>query len=253
MLIDERRHLIAECVISRGSATVADLSKAFGVSLVTIRSDLEALEQQGTLRRNRGGAVTNPAARFAPAFQERSSVNRSAKKAIGKAAARLIQDGDWVLLDAGSTTLCAADHLKNRHLTVAVNSVYSANKLVDAPGVDLILIGGLLYRPSLSFVGTLASAHLEQFHFDRLLLGVNGVAASGLSMNNCVEVDVKRMMISCADQVIVLADASKLGLKSLARIAPLQCVHTLVTEASASQDVLNALQEAHPSLEVLLA
>jgi DeoR/GlpR family transcriptional regulator of sugar metabolism len=253
MLIDERRHLIAESVLARGSATVAELSEELGVSLVTIRSDLEALEQQGILRRNRGGAVTNPAARFAPAFQERSSVNRSAKETIGKAAAALVQNGDWILLDAGSTTLYAVDHLKGLHLTVAVNSIYSANKFVDSLTIDLIQIGGLLYRPSLCFVGKPASAHLGEFHFDRLLLGVNGVADSGLWMNNCVEVGIKQKMIDCADEIIVLADASKLGHTSLARIASLRCVHKLVTDASASQDTLGYLLEVHPSMEVIIA
>lgn len=253
MLVNERRHLIAEAVISRGSATVAELSGEFGVSMVTIRSDLEALEQQGMLRRNRGGAVTHPTARFMPAFQERSSVNRSAKQAIGKAAVGYIENGDWLLIDAGSTTLCAVDHLKHLQLTIAVNSVYSANKLVDAPDVELLLIGGFMYRPALCFVGEIASAQLAQFHFDRLLLGVNGVAETGISVNNCIEVGIKQTMIDCAQEVIVLADGTKLGMKSLARIAPLHRIHKLITDKSACPETLNQLREAHPPLEVIVA
>ncbi len=253
MLIDERRHLIAEAVLERGAATVVDLSHQFGVSHVTIRSDLEALEQQGMLRRNRGGAVANPIDRYTPAFQERSSVNREAKQAIAKTAAHRIQDGDWILLDAGSTTLYVADHLMQRQITIAVNSIYSANKLVEAPNVDLIQIGGLLYRPSLCYVGKLAACHLDDYHFDRVLLGVNGISANGVSVNNCTEVGIKQKMIECANEIIVLADASKLGVTSLTRIAPLDRIDLLITDHAAEPEQLAQLQEARPEMEVIVA
>lgn len=252
-MVDERRHRIAEVVIAKGAVTVADLGDKFGVSQVTIRSDLEALECQGMLRRNRGGAVANQTARFTPSFQERSSVNREAKQAIAEVAAGLVQDGDWIIVDAGSTTLYVADHFMTRHLTVAVNSVYTANKLIGAPNVDLIQIGGSLYRPSLCFVGKMASEHLDDLHFDRLLLGVNGVAETGISVNNTTEIGIKQKMIDCADQVIVLADSSKLGIRSLARIAPLARIHKLVTDTTASPTILEQLREAQPEMEVLIA
>ncbi|MCK5584737.1 DeoR/GlpR transcriptional regulator [Candidatus Bipolaricaulota bacterium] len=253
MLVDERRHRIAEVVIAQGVATVAELSKAFGVSHVTIRSDLEALGNQGVLQRNRGGAVANPTARFTPAFQERSSVNKDAKQAIAKMAADLVGEGDWLILDAGSTALYVADHFMNRQMTIAVNSTYTANKLVDAPNVDLIHIGGSLYRPSLSFVGKLAEAHLDELRFDRVLLGVNGVSETGISVNNVIEVGIKRQMIDSATEVIVLADSSKLGIESLARIAPLDQIHKLVTNKEASPEILKRIRKAQPELEVLLA
>lgn len=253
MLVDERRHRIAEIVIAQGVATVAELSKVFGVSHVTIRADLEALANQGDLKRNRGGAVANPAARFTPAFQERSSVNREAKQAIAKTAANLVAEGDWLILDAGSTALYVADHLMKRELTIAVNSTYTANKLIDAPHVSLIHIGGSLYRPTLSFVGKLAEAHLDELHFDRVLLGVNGISEKGISVNNVIEVGIKRQMIDSSTEVIVLADSSKLGIESLARISALDRIHKLVTNKGASQAMLKQIKKARPQLEVLLA
>jgi len=253
MLVDERRHQIAAIVIAQGAATVLELSKAFTVSQVTIRSDLEALARQGTLKRNRGGAVANPTARFTPAFQERSSVNCAAKQAIAKKVADLITEGEWLILDAGSTTLYVADHFMRRNLTIAVNSTYTANKLVDAPNVDLIHIGGSLYRPSLSFVGKLAEAHLGELHFDRILLGVNGISPNGVSVNNIIEVGIKQQMIDSATEVIVLADSSKLGIESLARISSLSRIHKLVTNKGASQTLLRGIRKAQPELEVLLA
>ncbi len=253
MLVDERRHQIAESVIAQGAVTVAELSERFGVSQVTIRSDLEALERQGTLTRNRGGAVTNRAARFTPAFQQQSSVNLEAKGAIAAKAAEIIQDGDRVILDAGSTTLYLADILCLRRLTIAVNSVYSMNKLVDAPDIDLILIGGTLYRPALSFTGELAEGYLDRLHFDRTVLGVNGVTHRGVSVNNPQEAGIKRKMVEQAEQVIVLADGSKIGLESLVRIDNLDRVDVLITDAPLSNVMDKRLRRAHPKLEVLVA
>jgi len=253
MLIDERRHLIAGVVIAQGAATVTDLSKRFGVSQVTIRSDLEALERARTLTRNRGGAVANRVSRFTPAFQQQSSVNRDAKQAIADKAAEVILDGDRVVLDAGSTTLYLADLLCNRRLTIAVNSVYSMNKLVDAPNVDLILIGGTLFKPALSFTGELAEGYLDRLHFDKGILGVNGVTLRGISVNNPEEAGVKRKMIEQAECVIVLADSSKIDLESLVQIDSLDRIDILITEAPIPAAVTKQMKRAHPGLEVLVA
>ena len=253
MLVDERRHLIAESVIAQGAATVVDMSDYFGVSQVTIRSDLVALEQQGILTRNRGGAVANRVSRFTPAFQQQTSVNRDAKEAIAKRAAELILDGDRVVLDAGSTTLFLADALCYRKLTIAVNSIYSINKLIEAPNIDLILIGGTLYRPSLSFAGELAEVFLDRLHFDQAILGVNGLSERGISVNNSFEAGVKRKMMEQSDRVIVLADASKLSINSLVRIDSLDRVDTLVTDSPVPAAVKKRWARIHPKLEVFVA
>jgi len=252
MLIDERRHLIAEAVLAQGAATVAKLSERFGVSQVTIRSDLEALETQGMLKRNRGGAVANRVSRYTPAFQQQSSVQPGAKRAIAAAAAERIEDGDWILLDAGSTTLYLAGHLMHRRLTVAANSVYSLNKLVEAPEIELIVIGGMLHRPALSFAGDPAETFLERMHFDKAFIGVNGVTRRGISVNNPVEAGIKRRMIEAASEVIVLAHAAKLGVDSLVRFAPLDAVDLLITDRGASRAVRAQLTK-DSSLEVIVA
>lgn len=253
MLVDERRHRIAESVIAQGVATVSELSDRFGVSEVTIRSDLEALEKQGTVTRNRGGAVANRISRFTPAFQQQSSVNRQAKQAIAAKAAEMLQDDDRVILDAGSTTLYLADLLCHRRLTLAVNSVYSMNKLVDAPNVELILMGGTLYKPALSFTGELAEGFLDRLYFDKVVLGVNGVTEHGISVNNLQEAGVKRKMMERAKCVIVLADSSKIGIESLARIEALDCVDFLITDRLIPAPVSKRLMDAHPRMEVLIA
>ncbi len=238
-------------VLANGSMTVAELSKRFGVSPVTIRSDLEALERQGLIKRNYGGAVAPQVHRFSPSFQEQTSIHRQEKLAIARRAAELVEAGDTVILDAGSTTLFLARELRERELTVVVNSVYALNALVGAPKIELIVVGGSLYEPALCMVGPLAEAFLEQIHVDKAFIGVNGVSEQGISVNNAAEAGVKRRMVRAADQVIVLADHSKLGLDSFVSIAPLGQVDTLITDSKAPEEVLETIKEA--GVEVLVA
>lgn len=251
MLVDERRHRIAEWVLAREAVTVAELSEGFGVSPVTIRIDLEVLEEQGMLKRNRGGAVATRVMRFAPAFQEKTSVHLQAKEAIAKRALDLIVDGDRVIIDSGSTALLFARELRSREVMVLVNSVYTLNELVGAPHIELITLGGSLYEPGMSFVGPLAEAALDKTHVDKVFLGVNGVSSKGISVNNVQEAGVKAKMIGAADQVIVLADASKIGVDSFAFLASLSHVHVLVTDSGIASRNLEQLRES--GVEVLVA
>ena len=251
MLVDERRHRIAQLVVARKVATVAELSDEFGVSPVTVRLDLEALEKQGLLKRNHGGAVAPEILRFAPAFQEKTSVHLLEKQAIAERAAQLIEDGERVIIDSGSTALLFARKLRERKLTVLVNSVYTLNELVGAPHIELITVGGSLYEPGMSFVGPLAEAFLEKTHVDKVFLGVNGLTVEGISVNNIQEAGIKGKMISAADQVIALADASKIGVNSFAFLAPLKHVHTLVTDSGITPENLEELRGL--GMEVLVA
>ncbi len=251
MLVDERRHRIAQLVVARKVATVAELSDEFGVSPVTVRLDLEALEKQGLLKRNHGGAVAPEILRFAPAFQEKTSVHLLEKQAIAERAAQLIEDGERVIIDSGSTALLFARKLRERKLTILVNSVYTLNELVGAPHIELITVGGSLYEPGMSFVGPLAEAFLEKTHVDKVFLGVNGLTVEGISVNNIQEAGIKGKMISAADQVIALADASKIGVNSFAFLAPLKHVHTLVTDSGITPENLEELRGL--GMEVLVA
>jgi DeoR/GlpR family transcriptional regulator of sugar metabolism len=180
-------------------------------------------------------------------------VNHVAKEAIAKKVAGTILDGDRVVLDAGSTTLYLADLLCRRRLTIAVNSVYSMNKLADAPDVDLILVGGALFKPVLSFTGELAEGFLDRLHFDKAIVGVNGVTSRGISVNNTQEAGVKRKMLDRSDCVIILADSSKIGIDSLVCIDSLTRIDILVTEAPLPPVIEKRWARVHPDLEVLIA
>lgn len=232
---------------------MAELSERFGVSAVTIRADLEALEQAGVLKRNHGGAVGPQIARFSPAFQVRSSVNLEAKQAIAQAALELVEDGDKILLDAGSTTLLLAQALRMHGVTgvrVVTNSLYVMNQLVNTSKVELVMIGGQLYEPGLSFVGPLAERFVEGIHVDIAFLGTNGLSRRGMFVNNAAEAGVKRAMIASAKRRVVLADSSKIGRESFVLVAPLNELGMAVTDAGASAALAEELREA--GLEVVV-
>jgi len=146
--------------------------------------------------------------------------------------------------------LLIARKLRHHDITVVVSSVYALNALIESPNIELITLGGSLYQPGMSFVGPLAEEFLDRIHVDKLFLGVNGVSPEGVSVNNVQEAGVKRKMIAAADQVIALADASKVGMNSFVFLAPLKQVHTLVTNSGISSESLEPFYES--GLEVLI-
>lgn len=251
MLVDERRRRIASLVVAQGAVTVTQLSDKLGVSAVTIRSDLEALEKQGLLKRNHGGAVARQVLRFAPDFLEKSSLHRKEKEAIASIAIDLMEDGDHLILDAGSTTLALAHKIHNRELTLVINSIYLLNELYNAPRIELITVGGNLHPRNLCFVGPLAEAFLKEIHVDKVFLGANGVSRNGVSVTNSLEAGVKRCMVAAANEVIVLADTSKVGVESFVNVCPLSTVNTLVTDANISAHQLTNFGKA--GVEVMVA
>lgn len=251
MLVDERRHRIASLVLSQGAATVAELSEKLGVSAVTIRSDLETLEQQGMLKRNHGGAVAKQILRFAPDFLEKSSLHQEEKEGIAEAALDFVQDSDRLILDAGSTVLALAHRIHHRELSVVINSMYLLNELFNAPRIELITIGGNLDQRNLCFIGPLGEAFLEGIHVDKVFLGANGVSRRGVSVTNPMEVGVKRGMIEAADEVIVLADTSKIGIDSFVSVAPLHKIDKVITGPGISAHQLTSMSKA--GVEVIVA
>jgi len=251
MLVDERRHRIASLVLSQRAVTVGELSERLSVSAVTIRSDLEALERHGMLKRNHGGAVANQVLRFAPDFLEKSSIHQKEKETLARAALELVQDGDRLILDAGSSTLALAHKLHGRELSVVTNSVYLLNELFNAPHIELIVVGGNLNQRNLCFVGPLAEDFLGRVHVDRAFVGINGISAQGISVTNVAEAGVKRKMIEAAEEVIVLADCSKIGTNSFVSVASLEKIDKVITGPGISAHHLTTLGKAN--VEVIVA
>jgi DeoR family transcriptional regulator of aga operon len=249
----QRRATILKALTEHGSVQVNELVKQLGVSAVTIRSDLSKLESQGLAIRSHGGAMparTPPTEHTVP---QKDAINHDQKERIGALAASMVKPGDNVIIDSGTTTISLARHLRDaQNVTVMTNGLNIAWELADAPGVDLILTGGLLRKQSLSIQGLQAEACLQAYSFDKLFLGVDGFDLQfGVTTHHEAEASLNHKMVERARKIIVLADASKFGCVSLHRIVQLDRVHTVITDAGISREYREGLINA--GIELLIA
>lgn len=251
MLTEERRQTILEQLRARSMLSVAELSERLAVSPMTIRRDLQALEAQGALLRVRGGAASLHAANE-PSLISREEQSAEEKEAIGQAAAGLVADGDVIILDAGTTTQHLARNLRTRRKVVVVtNAINVAAEILRCEGVEVIIVGGKLKKKEMSLVGPFGCHALGQIHADKLFLSVAGVdPEAGLTDYDLLEVDGKQAMIRAAREVILLADHTKFGVVSFARIAPLQTLHKVVTDSGTPLHYLDTLRQSQ--IEVIV-
>lgn len=250
VVLAERRHqLILRALRSGGPAAVTALSEQLGVSPATIRRDLVKLEEDGLLTRVHGGAVAEEGDQ---PFAEVAEVRVPAKDAIAERAAALVQDGQSVLLDIGTTAYRLARRLHGRRLTVITSNLVVYEELADDEGIELVLLGGMLRREYRSLVGFLTEDNLRQLHADWLFLGTSGVRPGGQVMDTTVvEVPVKRAMIKAGGKVVLLADAAKFPGTGMAKVCGPEDLDVVVTDAPVDAVTRSALQEA--GVEVLVA
>jgi len=249
----QRRASILQMLTQHGSVQVTPLVEQFGVSAVTIRSDLSALESQGVATRSHGGAILTRTAVAEQTIHQKDALNQQQKDRIGELAATLVLPGENIIIDSGTTTISLARHLHDaQDVTVLTNGLNIAWELASAPGVDLIMTGGLLRKQSLSIQGAQAEACLQAYSFDKLFLGVDGFDLQfGVTTHHEAEASLNQKMVERAKKVIVLTDASKFGRVSLHRIVQLNRVHTVITDASISPEYSQGLREL--GVELLIA
>src|SRR6266566_3717187 len=239
LLTEQRRRSVLDLVDQEGQVTVADMVRQFSISAVTVRNDLDALASIGAVRRLE-------ATQDYP-LRTKESLHREEKIRIGKAAAELVQPGETIILDSGTTTAEVARHLKRmktQPLTVITNALNIAMELADLPGVSLIMIGGLLRPVSYSFVGPQAEAMMNEFHADRLFLAVDGFdLENGPSTPDVLEAQLNNVMIRSAREVNVITDFRKLGRRSVSRIGPFDRIRRLFTDNRAPQEFTEGLRK----------
>lgn len=254
--LEERLEAVAALVEREGFVPVDELSRAFGVSVVTVRSDLDALESAGRVRRIRGGALARTHVAAEPSFEVARREAGRAKAAIARRAVREIADGDSVLLDVGSTTTAIAEELVAtthlRDLTVFTNSLTIAFELEKAADrVQVVVTGGTLRPLQHSLVDPLATTILQQITTNTAFLGCNGVHPTrGVTNLNLPETRIKQAMLQAARRRIVVANGSKLGEVALAQICPLRDVDLLITDASADEETVSLLRETGLHVDV---
>jgi DeoR family transcriptional regulator of aga operon len=246
LLNEERRRAILETLNREGRVLVLELAKRFETSQVTIRKDLEALDAHGLIHRTHGGAL--PAREGAledPTLREKEKLHHREKLRIAEAAARMVQEGQVVILDSGTTTTEIARALRNfRNLTIVTNAVNIAAEL-SGTAVEVILTGGTLRKNSFSLVGPIAEETLHRLHADLLFLGVDGFDVQyGLSTPNLLEAKVNRVMVEIAKRKVAVCDSSKFGRRSLSLIAAPSALNEVITDRGVPKVDARALKKA---------
>jgi DeoR family transcriptional regulator of aga operon len=243
-----RQQLAHEFLEERGFVRVRELSARFGVSTVTARNDLQALEERHLAQRVHGGAMPVDRARGERSFEEVASQHAAEKRAIGQAAAGLVSPGESILLDVGTTTAAMASALVARtslsDVNVITNGLSIALTLEAAhPRLSIVVTGGTLRPKQHSLVDPLAGSMLKGLSVDTVFLGCNGIDPEGGVTNiNLPEADIKRAMIAASQRCVVLADSTKLGTRALAMVCEIDDVDVLITDSSASPDDVEALR-----------
>lgn len=252
MLSEERRRAILEIVNREGRVLVLDLAKRFETSQVTVRKDLEALHAHRLIHRTHGGALpARDGALEDPTLREKEKLHHQEKVRIAGAAAGMVQEGQVIILDSGTTTTEIARALRTfRKLTIVTNAVNIAAEL-SGTAVDVILTGGTLRKNSFSLVGPIAEETLHRLSADLLFLGVDGFDVHyGLSTPNLLEAKVNKVMVEVAKHTVAVCDSSKFGRRSLSLIVPPSALHEVVTDRGVSKSDLRVLKRV--GIEVTL-
>lgn len=245
MLVEERRQKLLDLVSDKGFVALTDLAVALEASESTIRRDLDYWGQQGVLKRTHGGAVfLTENFNNLPPLEERSSEQMEEKLAIARAAANRIHDGDAVLLDGGTTTLEVAKLLVGRPLQIVTNSLPIANLFASHREADLVMLGGYIFPRTGVALGPMTVRMMEDIHVRQTILSVGGVTSKGLFNSNLLLVETERQMLRCADEVVVVADHTKIGRQALAFLCELSALDTLIVDNGLSQLQRDLLDQA---------
>ena len=242
MLLDERRTRILRHIEQEGFVSLQALVDHFGISESTARRDVEYLDGISQVRKTRGGAAY--IGESMTSFEERTVAALKEKEQIAQAVAAMVEPGEVVLLDGGTTTLEVARRLIGRSLTVVTNSVPIVNLLINQPGIELISIGGYVYPKTGVALGPIAQAALKAVHARRLIMSVGGITEAGLFNSNSLLVETEQQMMESADEVWVVTDSNKFGRSALAHLAPLDSMDRLITDDGLTDEWRQRLETA---------
>jgi DeoR/GlpR family transcriptional regulator of sugar metabolism len=253
LLAEPRRMKILEWLQEEGSARVRDLSAAFGVSEVTVRQDLERLDQEGFVTRDHGGAFLKSVPQQVQTLSLQHLSNMDQKRKIGKTAAGLVRDRETIILDAGSTTTEIANQLVTRaDLTVITNALNIALTLGAIPSFAVHMPGGQFKAPTLSLSGEKSADYLENIFATKLFLATAGISVeAGLTYPSFADLPIKRAMIKAASEVYLVADSTKVNANSFTRLGGLDLIHAFITDEGLSDFDAQAFEQA--GVKVIIA
>jgi len=246
----DRRERISRLVEANRRTSVSELSRLLSVSEATVRKDLAVLESEGRLLRTHGGAMAGGAQgpgmpnRSELAFEVRERLQVAEKAAIGGAAAELVKDGDSIGLDASTTALHVARHLKSRNeLTVLTNGIRIAAELAGLPGITVLMPGGVLRWEAFSLVGEWGGAMLSRVHIQTAFVGAVGFTLDqGLTDVNSGEAEFKRLLVAAAREVVAVIDHSKWDRVALTTFCPVDRLDQVITDPHAPEAMVQAVR-----------
>jgi DeoR family fructose operon transcriptional repressor len=249
MLVGERRRKILEVLNSGKAVTVEELSQALDVSPSTVRRDLSFLQSKGLLLRTHGGAMPPSLTNYEPSLTEKENSMVEEKKAIGKYAASLIEEGDTVIIDAGSTTIEIVRNIRVNKAVIVTNFLRVSLEMPYKSDIEIIFTGGNFRFSTQAMVGPMAERFLERIRVDKAFIGTNGITLQGFSTPNTVEAATKRAMVQAGEKVFVVADSSKFNNESFIRFADIDEVDCVVTDWHLTRD--QAEEFSHAGLEII--
>lgn len=250
MTSDERRQHLSNFLAQRGFANLSALAEELHVSESTVRRDLSQLEEEGVARRTHGGAVFVSDRFSVLNYAVRESTATAEKAAIGEATAALIQDGETILLDGGTTTFQVARHLATRTLQVVTNSLPIANLLSSAGNIELIFVGGYIYPRTGVALGPLAKQAIASLHVKRTIMSAAGINEDGLYNANTLMVEAEQLMMSGADEVVLVADHTKFGRRALAHLAGWDRINRVVSDPGLDRVWRDTIRQAGAELVI---
>jgi len=241
----ERRDQVLRFITQRGRITVDELIDEFKVSGATIRRDLEFLEKQNLIQRAHGGAISKSRVIFEPDYSEQKERFLEEKKRIGREASKLVEEREVIFLEASTTVLQLAKHIRNkRNLTIVTNSLDVARELEGNGEIELILTGGILKRRTRALIGPLAETSFKQIRVDKAFMGVSALDISyGITMATLEEAQTRKEIHQAANKIIVLSDHSKFGKQNFAYIAPVNSIDILVTDKGISEKTKREMEK----------
>jgi len=249
----ERRQKIVLLTEEQGNVSVKHLADTFDISTVTIRNDLNELNKLGLIVRSRGGAVPSNRLTKELSIKEKHKENHKVKQMLAKVVAKLINDGDAIILDSGTTTEEVAHSLTSKkNLTVMTNGLNIANELSRSDSCDVFITGGRLRKKSMSFYGAHAEEKLQYYNFNKVILGVDGIDIDrGISTHYEPEASFNRAMCENAETVIVVTDSTKFGKTSLHSILQLASIDILVTDSNITQAFIDEFKRLNIELHIV--
>ncbi|MBI5725371.1 MAG: DeoR/GlpR transcriptional regulator [Planctomycetes bacterium] len=241
--IEDRRARETELIAIKGFMAMAELAQNLEVSESTVRRDLEILEEQGIVRRTHGGAIyVKSTPGLSVVYAERETAAAAEKQAIAKAVAAMIPEGQTIILGGGTTCYQVARAIAGRHINVITNSVQAAGLLLTEFATEVTLIGGYLYPRIGVALGATAAAQIENLRAGQLILSCAGLTEDGAYNANQMIVDVEQKMMQVADEVILIADHTKLGMRSVVKLCSPSSINTIVTDAAAGPEARRWLE-----------